>query len=91
MSKELSLNGSSSGGNWSTVKKILIGVATVLITALVSQVLLNTNRITAVEVEIRAIKAGLDTNRTENRDEHKVIIGKIDSLSMIMLRKENEK
>jgi hypothetical protein len=81
----------SGNGNWSVVKKIVIGIVTVLITALVTQVLMNTNRITAVETEIKSIKDNLYLNRTENREEHQVIRDKIDALSLILLRKEGDK
>jgi hypothetical protein len=67
-----------------TTKRIIAGVVTAIIIGLATQVYVNTNRITAVEVEIKGIRdaitlnrSELQTNRAENRDEHKEIMAAI--------------
>jgi uncharacterized membrane protein (DUF106 family) len=64
-----------------TVKRIIAGVVTAIIVFLFVAVLADQSRITAVEVEMRGIKDQLNTNRSENRDDHKVINDKLDVIA----------
>lgn len=75
-----------------TTKRIIAGVVTAILIALVTQVLVNTNRLTTLETQMTSIEKTLDTNkaelnqsimlnRNENRDEHKTIIEKIDKIA----------
>jgi hypothetical protein len=81
----LSLN-----GNGNNKRVLLGGIATVLAALsifLITSVIHNTNRITAVETEINGIKSALalnreevKQNRDENREEHQIINQKLDSI-----------
>lgn len=68
------MNGTNGNG---ATKKIAVGVATTIIATaglfLGSGVLSNANRITALEVKFEAIDRALETNRLENREEHREI------------------
>lgn len=68
------MNGTNGNG---ATRKIAIGVATTIIATagifLGSGVLSNSNRITALEVKFEAIDRALETNRLENREEHREI------------------
>lgn len=72
------------------LKKVIATVAAGVISALIifivtqgifNQVQINTNRITAVEVEIKTLKDQLQQNRNENREEHKSISDKLDIIA----------
>jgi hypothetical protein len=56
-----------------TTKKVIASVLAALCIFLISQVLATSNRVTAVETEMKSIKEALSLNRTENRDEHRDI------------------
>jgi ABC-type siderophore export system fused ATPase/permease subunit len=71
-----------------TTKKIIATVVAALCLFLVTQVLINSNRITAAETEIRTIKEGIiasraetQMNRVENREEHRIITAKLDEIA----------
>jgi hypothetical protein len=71
-----------------TAKRIIAGIVVAVVVFLAGAVLSNSNRITAVESKIQAIvdiqsenRKTLETNRTENRDEHKAIIAELKEIS----------
>ena len=75
-----------------TTKRVIAGVVTAILIALVTQVLVNTNRLTTLETQMTNLEKTIYTNkeelnqsillnRNENRDEHKTIIGKIDRIA----------
>lgn len=70
-----------------TTKKIIAGVVTALLIGLVTQVLINTNRLTALETQMVGIQEGISTNRVENRDEHRIIGEKLDRIQMELVKK----
>jgi hypothetical protein len=67
-----------------TTKKVIASVLAALCIFLISQVLATSNRVTAVETEMRSIKESLSMNRTENRDEHRAIGIKLDEIAKAM-------
>jgi len=56
-----------------TTKRIIAGIAVVLVTALIAQVLGNTNRLSVLESQMSAIERTLETNRIENNAAHEKI------------------
>ena len=46
------------------------------------QVLLNSNRITALETEMKNLREAIIQNRVENREEHRLITAKLDTISL---------
>jgi len=70
-----------------TAKKVLVGVATALLIGLITQVFINTGRLAVLEVKTEAFEKSLattttniETNRLENRADHKAILDKLDSI-----------
>ena len=53
-----------------TAKRIIAGVSVAVVVFLAGAVLANSNRITAIEVEMKGIRETLRDSRTENREEH---------------------
>ena len=77
-----------------TAKKIVIGVATALLIRLVTQVFVNTGRITTLEAKTQAFESSLsttttniETNRVENRADHQAILDKLDRIQTELLKK----
>jgi len=77
-----------------TAKKIVIGVATALLIGLVTQVFVNTGRITTLEAKTQAFESSLattttniETNRVENRADHQAILDKLDRIQTELLKK----
>lgn len=71
-----------------TTKRIIAGIVVAVAVFLAGAVLSNSNRITAAEAQIRAIydtqadfKQTMETNRVENRDEHKEIKGMLGEIA----------
>jgi len=64
-----------------TTKKVIASVVAALCIFLISQVIATSNRVTAVETEMRSIRESLSMNRTENRDEHRAIGIKLDEIA----------
>jgi uncharacterized membrane protein YraQ (UPF0718 family) len=56
-----------------TTKRIIAGVVVILVTALIAQVLGNTNRLSVLENQMTTIERTLETNRTENNRAHEKI------------------
>jgi len=80
--------------NEGTFKKIVVGVVTALLIGLITQVVINSGRITALEVQTKAFEKSLsttttniETNRLENRADHQIIIEKLDKLQMEVAKK----
>ena len=70
-----------------TTKKIVATVIAGVLLILITAVLANQNRVTALEVKIQGIEKSLDSNtaqlernRTENNDAHQRILDEIKSL-----------
>jgi len=53
-----------------TAKRIIAGVSVAIVVFLAGAVLANSNRITAIEVEMKSMRDMLRDGRTENREEH---------------------
>jgi len=77
-----------------TAKKIVIGVATALLIGLITQVFVNTGRITTLEAKTQAFESSLattttniETNRVENRADHQAILDKLDRIQTELLKK----
>lgn len=77
-----------------TTKKVLVGVATALLIGLVTQVFINTGRITALEAKTEAFEkavavttTNIETNRVENRADHQAILDKLDVIRTELLKK----
>jgi len=70
-----------------TTKKIIAGVVSAILIGIVTQVLVNTNRLTTLEAQVVSLKEGLTINRIENRDEHQNIVNKLDRIQMEILKK----
>jgi hypothetical protein len=77
-----------------TAKKIVIGVATAMLIGLVTQVFINTGRITTLEAKTQAFESSLattttniETNRVENRADHQAILDKLDRIQTELLKK----
>jgi hypothetical protein len=77
-----------------TLKKIAIGVASALLIGLITQVVVNSGRITALEVQTKAFEKSLsttttniETNRLENRSDHQLIMDKLDRIQLEMAKK----
>lgn len=62
------------------VKKVIAGVITALLVFIITAVLSNQNRVTALEVKMQAIEKSLDANRVENREDHQRILDEIKAL-----------
>ena len=70
-----------------TTKKIIAGVVSAILIGIVTQVLVNTNRLTTLEAQVVSLKEGLTINRIENRDEHQNIVNKLDRIQMEVVKK----
>lgn len=77
-----------------TLKKIAVGVSTALLIGLITQVVINTGRISALEVQMDAFEKSLavtttniETNRVENRADHQVILEKLDRIQDTIAKK----
>jgi uncharacterized membrane protein (DUF106 family) len=73
-----------------TTKKIVAGVVSALLIGLITQVLVNTNRLTALETQMVTIKSDMNTSRAENRDDHKTIMDKLDRIQSSVLKSKGE-
>ncbi len=80
--------------NEGTLKKIAISVVSALLIGLVTQVVINSGRITALEVQTRAFEKSLattttniETNRLENRADHQAILEKLDRIQLEVVKK----
>ena len=80
--------------NEGTFKKIVVGVVTALLIGLITQVVINSGRITALEVQTEAFEKALsttttniETNRIENRSDHQAIMEKLDRIQLEMAKK----
>jgi uncharacterized membrane protein (DUF106 family) len=80
--------------NEGTLKKIVIGVTTALLIGLITQVVINSGRITALEVRTDAFEKSLmttttniETNRVENRVDHQAILEKLDRIQLEVAKK----
>jgi hypothetical protein len=80
--------------NEGTLKKIVVGVATALLIGLITQVVINSGRITALEVQTEAFEKSLsttttniETNRLENRADHLVILEKLDRIQLELAKR----
>jgi hypothetical protein len=77
-----------------TAKKVFVGIATALLIGLITQVFINTNRISVLEVRTNAFEASLaltttniETNRVENRADHQAILDKLDRIQTEITKK----
>jgi len=77
-----------------TAKKIIVGVATALLIGLITQVFINSGRITTLEVKTEAFEKSLavtttniETNRVENRADHQAILNKLDRIQSAITTK----
>jgi hypothetical protein len=77
-----------------TTKKVLVGVATALLIGLITQVFINTGRISVLETKTDAFEKSLattttniETNRLENRADHKAILDKLDRIQAEIVNK----
>ena len=77
-----------------TLKKIAVGVVSAVIIGLITQVVVNSGRITALEVRTDAFENSLattttnvETNRVENRADHLAIMEKLDRIQLEMAKK----
>jgi len=70
-----------------TTKKIIAGVVSAILIGIVTQVLVNTNRLTTLEAQVVSLKEDLTINRIENRDEHQNIVNKLDRIQMEVVKK----
>ena len=77
-----------------TAKKIIVGVATALLIGLITQVFINSGRITTLEVKTEAFEKSLavtttniETNRVENRADHQSILNKLDRIQSAITTK----
>ena len=70
-----------------TTKKVIVGVATAVLLGVMTQVFINTNRITTLESQMVSLKEGMTVNRVENRDEHQNIVNKLDRIQMELVKK----
>ena len=66
--------------NNGTVAKVVASVISAVLIFVILQVLGNTNRITALETDMRALKETVILMHHENRDEHKAIAAKLDAI-----------
>lgn len=76
------------------VRRVLIGVATALLIGLITQVFINTSRISVLEVKSDAFDKSLsrmttdiETNRIENRSDHQAILDKLDRIQSELVKK----
>jgi uncharacterized membrane protein YraQ (UPF0718 family) len=77
-----------------TSKRILAGVITALLIGLITQVFINTGRISVLEATTKAFEKSLattathmETNRLENRSDHQAILIKLDGIQREIVKK----
>ena len=61
-------------------KKIILGVVTILLASLITQVLASASRISVLESQVAGIKETITQGRVENREDHQRIEDKLDAI-----------
>jgi hypothetical protein len=76
------------------MKKVIIGVGTALLIGLMTQVFINTGRISVLEAKTESFEKSLattttniETNRVENRADHQAILDKLDRIQSEITKK----
>jgi len=61
-----------------TVKRIIAGIVIGVTMLVIGMILASERRISVLETKMTVIERSLEVNRTENRDEHRIITNKLD-------------
>jgi hypothetical protein len=70
-----------------TSKRVIAGIVVGLALLLIGMVLTDERRISVVEAKMTTIERSIETNRQENREEHKTITDKLDMIQREVSKK----
>lgn len=70
-----------------TLKRIIAGVVVSVTMLIVGMILASERRISVLETKMTAIERGMEQNRQENREEHRLIGDKLDLIQREVVKK----